>query len=196
MLGLDIVGSIVATSTVKTVAKFLDDRIAEYIGKKFDNTPPGDYDALKKEIEKLKIELESKDNNKISPSDIVQVNNAIIKIAQKQSSSSDKIISDSIFLEWSRKEERNLEEQAHIEEKKLEMLANNAKTLKIPSNAIWRDIQPTRSIIYTNLDDWERAVRDEQTGRVNHEKVRDYQMKLQNSIFASREIFDRYYNAN
>ena len=173
-----------------------DDKIAEYIGKKFGNTPPEDYDALKKEIEKLKIELECKDKSKISPSDIVQVNNAIIKIAQKQSSSSDKMISDSIFLEWTKKGERNLDDQAHIEEKKLEMLVNNAEKLKIPYTAIWRDIQPTRSVISINLDDWETSVRDEQTGRMNHDKVRDYQMRLQNSIFASRELFGKYYNVN
>lgn len=47
---IEIVASILATSTAKAVTKFLDDKVGEYIGKKFGNKPPEDYEALRKEI--------------------------------------------------------------------------------------------------------------------------------------------------
>ena len=82
----------------------------------------------------MKTRIGTKENDKISQADVEEVNKTITKIEQKQSSSSDKIISDSIFLDWSKKEQdkdQDIEYQAPIVKKELEMLYNRSKELNM-----------------------------------------------------------------
>lgn len=192
MVGLEIVASMLATSTVKAVTKFLDEKVAEYVGKKFGNNLPEDFESLKKEIEELKINLDAKESAEVSQADIEEVNKTITKIEQKQNYSSDKIISDSIFLEWS-ENKLDIEYQAPVVKRELEMLLDKAKELKISENKRW-DIRQIISAIDLNLKDSIDARLKYELGLVGHEEVRKYEMSLRQSIFAARDLFGKFYN--
>ncbi|VVB95938.1 Uncharacterised protein [uncultured archaeon] len=185
---IEILGSILATSTSKSVIKFLDDRVAEYIGKKFANTPPKDFEALKKEIEELKLKLDAKESVKVSPADVEEVNKTITKIEQKQSLLPDKIITDSFFQEWS--EKQDIEHQAPIVLRKLELLVDNSRE-KMSNTKYW-EIMDIKNAINMNLEDMVKAVQEEKIGLADHNKVRQYKAVLQNSITAGQNILKSY----
>lgn len=192
MVGIEIITSLLATSTAKAIAKFLDDKVGEYISKKFDDKPPSELGTLKREIEELKTSLQDKKSTEVSQVDIQEISNAIAKIEQRQSSSSDKIITDSIFLDWSNNK-LDIESQALIARKELEMLLDSASKLKISENKRW-DIRQIMSAIDLNLDDFTRARRQEEIGLGEHGDVRKYEINLRHSIFAAKDLFEGFYN--
>ncbi len=192
MVGLEILGTILVTSTAKSVIKFLDEKVAEYISKKFGNKPPADVETLKKEVEELKVKLEAKEKDEINQTDVEKLRKTITEIEQKQSYLPDKIISDSIFQEWSEKK-LDPEDQAPIVIRELEMLLEKSRELKISEGKRW-DIRKIINAIDLNLEDINKARTDVETGFADPQELRKYKMYLKQSIFAARDVFNKTYN--
>lgn len=194
MVGSEILGSILATSTAKSVIKFLDDRVAEYIGKKFENTPPRDIEALKKEIEELKLRLEAKEDYEVSQTDVEEVNSTLSKIDQKQISLSDKIISVSIFQEWSKN--LDIEDLAPILNRELNVLVDKAKELKISDKKRY-EIQNLINALFMNYNDLITARRQFQMTLLPayDQQAKLSEIALRNTIQEAKNYLKFYYNS-
>jgi len=193
---VEILGSIIATSTAQSVIKFMDEKVGEYINKKFGNKPPpSDIEALKKEVQELKEKLDVKKREEINQVDIDQLKNTMTKIEQKQSYLPDKIISNSIFQEWSSKEERDVEDQVTIIKKELEIIFNRTRELKIPERKRW-EIQDMIIAIDINLKEMNDAKREAKKfrGLVSAEqKAKEAEIGLRNTIFEAANYLKPYF---
>lgn len=195
---LEILGTILATSTAKSVIKFVDEKITDYVNKKYGNKPPGDIEVLKREIEELKGKLDTKEKADITQIDVEDMKKAIIKIEQRQSSLPDAIISDSNFLEWSDRklEENDLEDQAPIVRKELEILLAKTKELKISEKNRWR-VQNIRVAIDMNLNEMldARGWTEMRHLTADEEKAKLAEIALRNTLYEARNTLKPYYDA-
>ncbi len=196
MVVLEILGSIIATSTAKSVIKFVDEKVGEYISKKFGNKPlPDDIEALKKEVQELKEKLEVKKRDEINQGDVEQLQKTITKIEQKQSYLPDKIISNSIFQEWSTREEGDVEDQAPIIKKELETILNRTRELKISDRKRW-EIQDMIIAVDMNLKEMTEAKREAKKfrGLVSAEqKAKEAEIGLRSTIFEAANYLKPYF---
>ena len=193
---LEILGSILATSTAKSVIDFVDDRISEYISKKFGNKPPEDIEALKKEVKELKTKLETKEKDDITQTDVEDVNKTIMKIKQKQSSLPDIIISDSIFQAWSERK-LEIEDQALLLKRKLELLIDNSEELLI-KGINFQNIKEMIETIDISLSEMSEAKRRARRFRLtsDEEKARAAEISLRDTIIDAGIFVKPYYGAN
>ncbi len=195
MVVFETLASMLATTTAKSVIKFLDEKVAEYINKKFGGKPPSDIESLKKEVEELKVKLEAKESTELTETDIEEVSKAVTKVEQKQKSFSETIISDSMFREWS-ETKLYVEDQAPVVKRELEMLINKAKELKISERKRW-DIQDMIIALDMNLNDMIEAKRRVRKFRLtsDEEKSRAAEIALRDTIFEARNFLEPYYGA-
>ncbi len=191
---LEILGAILATSTAKSVAKFLDEKLTEYVNKKFNNKPPVDIEALKTEVEQLKEKLEAKKKDDITQTDVDELQKTVMKIEQKQNSLHDAIISDSILQEWSLRKERDVDDQAALVKRELEVILDKAKDLKIAEKKRW-EIQDILVAIEMNLKEMVEAEKKARKypGLVSAEqKAKEAEIGLRNTIFEATEYLKPY----
>lgn len=190
---LEILGTILATSTAKSVIKFVDEKITDYVSKKYGNKPPDDIEALKKEIEELKVKLETKEKDEITQTDIDEINKTIAKTKQKQVLLPDTIISDSIFQEWYEKN-LDVENQVPIVIKKLEKLIDAAKELNI-SEEHRLIIQNYKTIIQVDIKEMIEARRKARMFRltVYEEKAKGAEISLRSNILDAENLLKPYY---
>lgn len=176
----------------------MDEKINDYVSKKYGNKPPGDIEALKKEVEELKGKIDTKEKADITQIDVEDMKKAITKIEQRQSSLPDAIISDSNFLEWNDRklEENDIDGQAPIVRKELEILLTKTKELKISDKNRWR-IQNISVAIDMNLNDMIKWTEMFETHLLSiyNEKATSAEIALRNSLYLARNTLKPYYSA-
>ena len=193
MVGSEILGAVLVTSTAKTVIKFLDEKVADIVNKKFGNKPPGEVEALKKEVEELKAKMDSKKESDIVQTDIEEIRNTITKIKQK--SLPDAIISYSSFQEWGEKN-LSIEEQVPIAASELEMLISKAKELDI-SDEECTEIQDIKVAIPTNFKAMKEAKRMYRLFHLEEyeQKAKAAEITLRGNIIMAEDYFKNYLEA-
>jgi len=196
---LEILGSIIATSTAKSVIKFVDEKVADYVSKKYGNKPPEDIETLMKEVEELKGKLDAKQKDEVTQTDVEEMRKSIIKIGQRQSSLPDTIISDSSFLEWNDMKlgvEMDIEGQAPIVRREMEILLAKTKELKISEKNRWR-VQNILVAIDMNLNDMKKWIEmfQMQPLSVYDDKAKLAEIALRNTLYEARNTLKPYYDA-
>lgn len=194
---LEILGSIIATSTAKSVIKFVDEKVADYVSKKYGNKPPADIEALVKDVKELKEKLDEKQKDEVTQIDVEEMRKSIIKIGQRQSSLPDTIISDSNFLEWNDMKlrvEMDIEGQAPIVRRELEILLSKTHELKKSEKNSWR-IQNILVAIDMNLNDMKKWIEmfQMQPLSIYDDKAKLAEIALRNTLYEARNTLKPYY---
>lgn len=128
---LETLSTVLNSAVAASVAKFLSEKIVEYIRDKYGNSPPEEMVKLKKEIESLKNQLETKDREEITAAQVEGLKQTIIQIEQNRGLLPPVIISGNAFQRWSEKEELSVVDQALIAKRQLEVLIDKAHELGI-----------------------------------------------------------------
>ncbi|MGH7902015.1 MAG: hypothetical protein ACRENZ_09795, partial [Thermodesulfobacteriota bacterium] len=143
---------ILTSETAIGVAKFLYEKVEGYVREKFGNKPPDEDKViqLKKEIEDLKDRIESKGKGEIPLADVEELRERITQIEKNQTPLPSTIISPDIFQKWTEEGELDVEDQALIIRKELEILLDRADDLGIKDRKRFQ-IQDILSSINVNV---------------------------------------------
>lgn len=190
---IETLGILITSATAKTVVKFVDEKISDYIRQKFGNKPSPEIAAMKKEIEDLKSKLDAKEKNDITTAEVDELRVKVTQIEQMHSALPSNIISGDIFQAWSEKGELDIEDQALIIRKQLEILMDKAGALGLKPEKRHRIQDKATSIIVTtkNLRESREKARDSDLTKDKEEVVR-LERLLQNIVFQSRDLLKGY----
>jgi len=190
---LETLGIILTSETAGSVAKFLYEKVENYIREKFGNKSPDEVEELKTEIEELKNKLESKEKEDVTESDVEEVRETITHIEKTESQIPPEIISADVFKKWSESDELDVTDQALIVRRRLQILMDKAAELGIKENKKY-EIQDTAVNIDQKISRLKQAVSTARlTGfRDDKEEVEKTEMLLRKNIFQAKDLLKGY----
>lgn len=189
---IETLGVILTSATAKTVARFIDDKISEYIRQKFGGKATAEIAALKKEVETLKQQLEKKSADNITDDEVEALRKKISQIELKQSPLPAEIISNEVFQKWSEKE-APVEEQARLAARQLEVLIDQADAVGIPTQKRLQMVDVAAAIM-ANCEELEQArFTARLTGsRADKEQEKNAAIQLRKNIYQARDFLRGY----
>lgn len=190
---IETLGLLLTSATAKTVAKFVDEKISEYIRKKLGNKPSPEIEAMKKEIESLKQQLEAKAASQITPDEVELLRQKLQNIQAQHTPLPAEIISIEVFQRWSESEQAPVEDQALIVVRQLEVLIDKAGELGVP-DARRIQLQQLAAAIQENREDLENArFTARLTGsRADKDQEKSLGILLRKNIYQARDFLKGY----
>jgi hypothetical protein len=186
--------SIILTSaTAKTVAKFVDEKIGEYIRHKLGGKPSAEVAKLQTDIETLKKQLEAKEKDEVSAAEVNELMARVTQIEQMHTTLPPTIISGEAFQSWSERGDLDIEDQALILRKQLQMVMDRSAELGLKQEQRYRVQDKASSIIVTmkNLREAREKARDTDLNKDKEEVVR-LERLMQNLVFQTRDLLKAY----
>lgn len=190
---LETLGLILTSSTAKSVAKFVYEKVDEYVRDKLGNKPPDEVGKLKKEVEDLRDKLESKDRDDITSTEVEELKRKIKQIEQGQSLLPANVISGEVFQKWSLQETLDTEDQALLIMRQLEVLLDKAGELGIKDRKRFQiqDICASLDFNIRKLKDVRLMVRRNDL-RSDKEEEEKRELLLRQIIFQARDLLRGY----
>ena len=190
---IETLGILLTSATAKTVAKFVDDKISEYIRQKLGNKPSPEIAAMKKEIEGLKQQLEGKELDKVTADEVEELRKKVVQIEQKQSPLPAEIISNEVFQRWSEKDQVPVEDQALLVVRQLEVLIDKAAELVVPDQKRFQ-LQQLAATIQENREDLENARFTARLSgsRTDKDQEKSLGILLRKNIYQARDFLKGY----
>lgn len=190
---IETLGLILTSSTAKSVAKFLYEKIDEYIHNKLGNKPSDEVAKLKNEVEELKTKMEAKDQEQITPAEVEALKQKVIQIEKSQSPLPANIVSGEIFQKWSEMSELDDEDQALLVRKQLEVLLDKANELAIKDRKRFeiQDVCASLDINLRKLKDARNNVRRRGL-RADQDEEERREYLLKNTISLARDVLKAY----
>ncbi|MFQ5584238.1 MAG: hypothetical protein ACE5GL_07370 [Calditrichia bacterium] len=185
--------TLLATSaTAKSVAKFLFERIDNYVSEKFAGKAEGEVARLKQEVEDLKYKLEAKSDEDVSQSDLDELKATLSEIEEDQSPLPADIVSPAAFQKWSEKD-LDIVDQAIIMRKQLEILVDKAGELNMPDMKKFQLQQLTATLQQNITDLKESRFTSRLTGmRDDREREKSLGILIRKNIFQARDFLKGY----
>jgi len=156
MVFFETVTAILNSGTAVSVAKFVFDKVIDYIKSEPAKEASPDIVELKNEIEVLKNQLEAKDRDDISDAEVNQVKEKIEKIEAGQSSLPREIVSTEEFKKWQEKEDLDIEDEALILMREVEYLIENANEMNLKDQKKF-ELNQLAATIGVNLKGYKEA---------------------------------------
>lgn len=190
---IETLGILITSATAKSIAKFLDEKIGDYIRQKFGNKPSPEVAAMKKEIEGLKQQLETKEADKVTPDEIQELRKKLNQIESQQSPLPAEIVSNEVFQKWSAKDQVPVEDQAMIVVRQLDILIDRAGEVGVPDQKRLQ-LQQIAAAIQENRDDFKNArFTARLTGaRADKDQEKNLGILLRKNIYQARDFLKGY----
>lgn len=185
--------TLLATSaTAKSVAKFLFERIDNYVSEKFAGKAEGEVAQMKQEVADLKYKLEAKSDEDVTQSDLDELKAKLSEIEKDQSPLPADIVSPAAFQKWSEKD-LDVVDQAIIMQKQLEILVDKAGELKMPDMKKFQ-LQQLTATLQQNITDLKEArFTARLTGmRDDREREKSLGILIRKNIFQARDFLKGY----
>ena len=190
---IETLGIILTTATAKTVARFVDEKISDYIRQKFGNKPTPEIAAMKKDIENLKQQLEAKDPGKVTADEVEELRKKVNLIEFKQSPLPADIISNDLFQKWSEKDQVPVEDQAMLVVRQIEVLIDRAGDLGVPDAKRFQ-LQQLAATIQENCGDLAgaRFTARLSGSRADKDQEKNLGILLRKNLYQARDFLKGY----
>lgn len=156
MFILETLSLVLTSETAKSVARFLYEKVGEYVSDRFGDNPSEEVERLEKEIEDLKNKLESKDSNQVTQNELDELKEKVTRIEQKDSPLPPEIVSGEVFQKWTEKGNLDFEDQASIVMRQIKVLMDKAGELGVNEQKRF-EIQQVFSSLGVNLKNLKEA---------------------------------------
>jgi site-specific recombinase XerC len=188
MVFFETITAVLNTGTAVSVAKFVFEKVMDYINNKPAKEASPDIVELKNEIEVLKNQMEAKDREDISEAEVSQIKEKIEKIEIGASSLPREIVSADEFKRWLEKEDLEIEDEALILKRELEYLIENANEMGLKDQKKF-ELNQLASTIGVNLQGFKEARFSAQLSGLSSDKQEQIRMEtlVRKNIFQIKD---------
>lgn len=188
MVFFETVTALLSSGTAVSVAKFVFEKVMDYIKDKPEQETSKDILELKNEMEILKNQLESKDREEISNDEVNQLKEKVEKIEQGKVFLPKELVSANEFKKWSEKEDLDIEDQAYILAKQMEILLDKSDEFGLKDQKKFQ-LNQLAATIKTNLDTFREARFTAQLSGLSSDKQEQIKLEtlVRKNIFQGRD---------